>query len=419
MRTRAATYVRFLAVFAILGSLGTAASIYVLVHERVALPFRDVHTVDVEFSEADGVIQGIGQPVNVAGVKVGQIAGVELHDGRARVKLELQRDQVPEVYENASAVLEPITPLEDMQIALDPGAPPARPLAKGEAIPISRTRPPVPASDLLARLDTDTRDYLSTLISSLGAGTAGRAADIRRTLLALGPTTAQVGRLNRALDARRTELARLVTNLARVTRAASRDGRLDDVVASGSATLAAIAREEAPLRAAIRELPPTLNTTRATLQKLGPFAAELGPTLRALMPAVDRLPATLRQLDPFAALGEQTLRKDVRPLVRDALPLVGSLSYAIPDLARSTPNLASGARSINYFFNELAYNPPAKDDEGFLFWGPWAGHNINSMFSAADAHGNLSRAVPFVNCASARSVPGIAELIGAADVCPD
>jgi phospholipid/cholesterol/gamma-HCH transport system substrate-binding protein len=418
MRTRAATYMRFLAVFAVLGSLGTAASIYVLVHERVSLPFRDVHTVNVEFSEADGVIDGIGQPVNVAGVKVGQIAAVDLHDGRARVKLELERDQVPQVYENATAVLEPITPLEDMQIALDPGAPPARPLAQGAAIPISRTRPPVPVSDLLARLDTDTRDYLSTLISSLGEGTAGRASDIRRMLRALGPTTAQVGRLNRALDARRTELARLVTNLAGVTRAASRDGQLDDVVASGSATLAAIAREEAPLRDAIRKLPPTLATTRSTLRRLEPFARELGPTLSRLLPAVDRLPAVLRQLDPFAALGEQTLRMDVRPLVRDAQPLTGSLSYAVPDLARSTPDLTSGSRSINYFLNELAYNPPANDDEGFLFWGPWAGHNINSLFSAADAHGNLSRAVPFVNCASARSVPQFAGLLDAADMCP-
>ena len=173
-----------------------------------------------------------------------------------------------------------------------------------------------------------------------------------------------------------------------------------------------------PLRAAIEQLPPTLATTRSTLRHLEPFARELRPTLRALEPAVDRLPATLRTLGPFAALGERTLRREVRPLVRDAQPLTRSLASAVPNLNRATPGLVSGARGLNYFLNELAYNPPG-DDEGFLFWGAWAGHNINSLFSAADAHGNLSRAVPFFDCASLRGQPGLKEILAATDVCPD
>jgi len=31
--------------------------------------------VKVEFTAADGVVSGLGQPVNVVGVKVGQVAG--------------------------------------------------------------------------------------------------------------------------------------------------------------------------------------------------------------------------------------------------------------------------------------------------------------------------------------------------------
>src|SRR5439155_11659793 len=123
MRTRAATYLRFLAVFAVLGTLGLASSAYLLIKQRAPNPFRDTYTIKAMFTEADGVIAGIGQPVNVAGVKVGQVTGARLADGKALVTMELRREQLPHVYADASAILDPITPLKDMQIALSPGRP--------------------------------------------------------------------------------------------------------------------------------------------------------------------------------------------------------------------------------------------------------------------------------------------------------
>src|SRR4051794_5144696 len=81
MRTRASAYLQFLAVFAVLGTLGIAGAVYVVVNQRVRLPLESAYTVKAEFSEADGVIAGLGQPVNVAGVKVGQVTGVDAVDG--------------------------------------------------------------------------------------------------------------------------------------------------------------------------------------------------------------------------------------------------------------------------------------------------------------------------------------------------
>jgi len=147
MRTRAATYLRFLAVFAVLGTLGLASSAYLLIKQRAPNPFRDTYTIKAMFTEADGVIAGIGQPVNVAGVKVGQVTGARLADGKALVTMELRREQLPHVYADASAILDPITPLKDMQIALSPGRPPARALTDGATIAVDHTQTPVPLAD--------------------------------------------------------------------------------------------------------------------------------------------------------------------------------------------------------------------------------------------------------------------------------
>ena len=309
MRSKTAIYVRFLTMLAVLGSLGIAATIYVLIHQRVTLPFQHVYTINAQFSAADGVVTGIGQPVDVVGVPVGQVTGVKLEDGAALVTMQLQRDQIPHVYANASAALTPVTPLGDMRVDLEPGGAPARTLLPEATIGLAQTTAPVPLSDLLSTLDADTRDYLSTLLASLDQGTDGQGPDMRRMLLALGPTTQQVGEITRALAQRRTELALFVHNLAAVTRAASEDGQLASVVSAGDQTLQALAEQDQPLRQAIAQLPGTLDVTQATLAKLTPFADTLGPTLTSLLPAVRRLPATLQALGRFARTGGEYCRR--------------------------------------------------------------------------------------------------------------
>lgn len=417
MRTRAATYLRFLAVFGVLSAIGIGTSVYVLIHERLALPFQNVYTVRVAFTAADGVLGGIGQPVNVVGVRVGQVTGVKLADGTALVSMQLQRDQVPRVYQNATATLEPITSLKDMQVDLNPGRPPARPLASGATIGVGQSSAPVPLSDLLSRLDTDTRTYLSSLIASLDQGTNGRATDMRRMLITLGPTIAQTGRISHALAKRDQALARLVHNLALVTRAASRDGQLAAVVSAGNQTLQALAEQDRPLREAIAKLPSTLSVTGSTLAQLQPFATKLGPTLTALLPAVRRLPAALRALGPFANTGIQTLKRDVRPLVRDAEPLTRTAAPAVENLNGATPDLTGAAQTLNYFLNELAYHPPG-DGEGFLFWLDWAVHNLDSNLSTGDAHGALDRATVIATCNGLQEQQQLQQILGIVGLCP-
>ncbi len=419
--------VRFVVVIGILGVLGLASTFYLLREQRFPNPLRDTYTVKVKFDEADGVVAGLGQPVNVSGVKVGTIVAADLDSGgNAVVTMEIHRSELPRVRSDATVSLEPITPLKDMQITLDPGTTKGRVLAEGATLSTAQSASPVPLADLLSTLDADTRAFLGSLIAAVGTGTQGRGQDMRKAFRALGPTVEQVGDISRALDGRRKELAGLVHNLALVTRAASRDDELATVVAAGDATLQSIARQEEPLRQSLARLPDTLAVTRSTLRNVGSFSRKLGPTLTDLLPAVRRLPETMRQFEPFANEATTALRGQIRPLVREAQPAVAELGPAIPQLAKSLPDIYDTFQSLNYLGNVAAYNPATKafgqDDEGNLFWLAWFIHNMSSTFSGGEAHGGTARASVVVNCnqiANLLDYGALLKLItGTANLCP-
>jgi hypothetical protein len=273
-------------------------------------------------------------------------------------------------------------------------------------------------SGLLSRLDSDTRDYLSGLLAALDQGTAGRGPDMRRMLVALGPTSRQLGDITRALAQRRTALAAFVHNLASVTRAASQDGQLASVVVAGDQTLHAVAQQDQPLREAIAKLPATLDATKTTLADITPFAGELGPTLTALQPAVRRLPTTLQALGRFSDVGTPVIQRQLLPLVAQANPLLPRVGAAVADLSQATPPLTGSAQSFNYFLNELAY-VPGGSNQGFLFWLDWMLHNMNSALSTADANGSFIHATALVDCDGIQAVPALQKYFGIAHACPN
>jgi phospholipid/cholesterol/gamma-HCH transport system substrate-binding protein len=321
------------------------------------------------------------------------------------------------VYANATADLRPVTPLGDARIELRPGRPPAPELDNGALINLAATSAPVHLSDLLSRLDADTRGYLAGLLGSLERGTHDAGPDLRRMLLSLAPTTAQLRGISHALAQRRTELSTFVHNLSRLTHAASRDGRLASVVAAGNQTLEALAEQEQPLRESLAQLPATLTVAESTLSKLRPYATKLGPTLSSLEPALNRLPDTIDGLGRFSRTSAEVLRDDVTPLVSRAQPLLREANPAVSNLTESTPALTTAAQTLNYFLNELAFVPGA-DNQGFLFWLAWAAHNLNSGASTGDANGSLLRGAVLVDCHGLQSYPLLSDVFPKLGVCP-
>lgn len=411
----------FVTVMLVIAVVGVAAALYVLVHERLQLPFAGTYPVNVELSAADGVVPGYGQPVDVAGVPIGTITAARVLNGQALITATIERSQLPHVYRDATAALEPVTPLKDMELDLTPGDSQAGVMPNNGTIGIANTTSPVELEDLLASLDGDTRTFLGSLISSLGTGTAGQGANIRSFLVALSPTTAQVNAITAALAERRTEIADLIHNLAVVTRAASRDQQLTNVVEAGNATLRAISTQNSQLRQSIAMLPGTLRSTSTALVDATGLADALGPTLTALDPAVRNLPGVLRKLGPFAAKASGTLRSDVAPLVQVAQKPLRELTPTATTLAAITPRLTQSFELVNYLLNELNYNGGVSNP-GMMFWLDWFAHDLDSTAGNQDADGSIGRAMGLVSCDQLTNIQDLGSilgsLLGVSGVCP-
>lgn len=385
---------------------------YILLQQRVPNPFQERYTVKVAFAATAGLTPGAGQPVNVAGVQVGQVGDVQLRDGRAIVSLTLNRDELPEVYADASADLIPRTPLKDLQVELDPGTRGRRALPAGQVIPVSRTTVPIDADELLAALDGDTRQYMQVLLAETDRGLADRGPDLRRVIGELHPTAVQLASVSRALRERRTALRGLVHELSIIAGAAgAKDRELATLVTSGNATLSALAAEQRSLRSSVHELPGTLASVRRTLGTVETFTAQIGPALQKLRAPARKVAPALRSLDPVTAEAPRILRTQIRPFVREARPLVRELRPAATQLTDAVPDLVSIVKTGTYVVNEIAYNPDG-NDEGYLYWLAWFGHNGASFLSTQDANGPAWRGMTLLSCSGTAGLPAVGPLLG-------
>jgi phospholipid/cholesterol/gamma-HCH transport system substrate-binding protein len=402
MRAIRAHVVDAVAIVALVAVAGVVA-VLILANQGSSLPGwvpivgHDVTEIEAELSSAQAVTPGQGQTVNVAGVEVGEISAVRLERGRAIVTLQLDGQDVP-VYKDASVLLRPRTGLRDMVAELTPGTRAAGRLEPGKRIPIGQTLPDVNLDEILAALDADTRTYLRMLLGDAADGLRGTERDLANTLRRVEPTARDLRRVNAALAERRRNLARTIHSFSLlVGELGARDDQLATFVDSSNAVLAALARQDASLRATLRGLPGALAETRRALGKAQALGAELGPTLQSLRPGARALGPSLRATRPFLERTRPVIRDEIRPFVRATLPTIRTLSPAARDLAATAPDLTRSLRVVNALLNTLAFNPNGRE-EGYLFWLSWLNHLSNTMLSNADAHGPVRRGVVIVSC---------------------
>jgi phospholipid/cholesterol/gamma-HCH transport system substrate-binding protein len=393
-------------------ALAATVAIYIARQERLRWPWEPVMRISADFSSGQAVTPGQGQQVTIAGVKIGEIGKVELHDGQARIRMDLDPGKAGALYRNLRLLLRPKTGLNDMSIQVDPGSPdPSLPdrgrLHDGDVVPESATQPNVNPDEVFAGLDADSRRYLAIVANAGGQGLAGRGLDLRRMIKAGYPTLKDASVLTKAIADRRTKVQRLVSNLRRLSHAsAAKDSELTQLVKATSAVVTTIGAREAKLGAAVDRLPGALGATREALTQSRALADELGPAARTLRPLARELGPALVAARPLLRGATPVVRDHLRPLVREATPLVRDLRPAVADVNTSLPPLIATGKDANYIVNELAYNPPGPE-EGFLFWTAWFMHNADSILSIEDAHGAAWRGLVVVGCSSLATVTAV------------
>jgi phospholipid/cholesterol/gamma-HCH transport system substrate-binding protein len=393
----------FIAVIALFLISGAVAAV-ILDNQRLTLPAwvpvigSEFFEVKAELTTAQAVTPGQGQTVNVAGVEVGEISRVELENGRAIITMRLE-PRYNRVYKDAFALLRPKTGLKDMVVELTPGTKAAGALKEGERIPVSETAPDVNLDEILAQLDTDTRDYLQLLVGGAADGLEGNGRTLANVFRRFEPLARDTRKVFEGLEDRRQNVKRVIHNLSLIMEELG--GSEDDIakfVSSQNAVFESLASQDAALRETLQELPGALGDTQTALVKGEALADELGPTLQALRPGARALGPTLRQVRPFLRSSTPIIKDKVRPFVRAARPVVKDLRPDMRDLAAVSPDLVSVFSIVNYALNELAYNPPGDTEEGYLFWLSWANHVANTIFATQDAHGPIRHGIVLVSC---------------------
>jgi phospholipid/cholesterol/gamma-HCH transport system substrate-binding protein len=385
---------------------------YILSNQRFYLPSwvplvgADFVDYKAQFSTAQSVTPGQGQAVQVAGVDVGEISDVQLVEGRAVVTMKVRRKYTP-IFRDATALLRPKTGLNDMILQLSPGSRSSGTAPEGFTIPVSRTLPNVNFDEILSALDGDTRDFLTMLVTGGGQALGGQGPELAATLKRFKPTARYTAQITSALRVRRRAIRRSVRNLSLLAAAlGAKDNQLAGLVDSSNRVFSAFAAQDVRLREALGLLPGALTQTNRTLGKVDRLASVLGPTLGDLRPAARALGPTLRQTRPFLRTTTPIIRDELRPFARATLPTVKALRPVAADLAVVTPELDTSLKVVNRALNELAYNPPGKE-EGYLFWASWANHAGASIFSNQDAHGPIRRGLVIANCSSLAVLKGI------------
>jgi phospholipid/cholesterol/gamma-HCH transport system substrate-binding protein len=406
--------------------IAMGVSSYILVNQRFSLPAwfpgigKDVFLIKADMQTAQAVTPGQGQTVSVAGVPIGEIAKVELEDGKAVITFALKQ-KYKTVYKDATVLLRPKTGLKDMVAELTPGTKAAGLLEENEHIPIQNTLPDVNLDEILATLDKDTRDYLQLLVGGAAEGLRGgngtRLGDTFRTF---EPLAKDVRAINEQLATRKTNIKRVIHNLSLIfEELGSKDQKIGEFVTNSNAVFSSFAAQDQRLREALQELPPTLTETQSALASAKVLGDEIGPTLDALRPGARALGPTLRQVRPFLRDSIPIIRDKIRPFVRAANPTVTELRPAMRDLAAATPALTNTFKIANYALDMLAYNPPGENEEGYLFWLSWANHLGATVFQSQDGNGPIRHGVFVATCNSfdvldsvAQADPRLGTLVG-------
>jgi phospholipid/cholesterol/gamma-HCH transport system substrate-binding protein len=389
---------------------------YVLSHERLSVPswFPVLgHTNFVlkgEFQTSQAVLPGQGQSVTIAGAKIGEIASVDLHEGRALVAMNLEPKYARYIYRDATMLLRPKTQLKDMTVEVDPGEPATGRARDGETLPISQTAPDVDLDEFLAGLDTETRAYLQELLAGAAEGLKGNSSNLSAALKRFDPIARYGQEITHELSRRHANIARAIHNFRLLVEAlGSKDHSLSEFVDSTNATLAAFAEQDQAVQSTLRELPGALHQTNQGLGKLASAFAVVGPTLQKLEPFAKALGPAQQQARPSFEKTTPILKNQIRPFAREIEPVVSEIQPDIQAVTEAFPKLTSTLSVFNEFFNELAYNP-GPNQAGFLFYLNWFNHNVNSIFANADANGPIGHGLLYFACPQLFTLPGVEEV---------
>ena len=325
----------------------------------------------VVFDNAFGL--NTGGDLKVAGVRAGQITGLELDQRTKRAVVTFRIDETGfgSLRKDVRCEVLPQSLVGEYYVDCLPGVAKEE-LEPGSTIPVERTSSTVPPDLVNNILRRPYRERLSYIISELGAAVAGNADNLNAALRRASPALRETNKVLAILAEQNDVLADLATNADEVVgELAENRGDVGRFVSEARNTAQISATRDREIAAGFRRLPGFLRELEPTMQELGETADAQGPALRNLSASAGQLERLFDNLRPFArasepgidALGESS--KVGREAVRSATPTVAELnkySKGVPELGR---NLAIILEHLDDRRNSAEEDPRSPGGKGY------------------------------------------------------
>lgn len=358
--------------FAVLGG------VIALVIAGVWLLTGQSYTVNVALPSATNIIKG--GIVTVNGFKAGKVKDIKAVNGQALLTLNVDRDYAP-LHEGTVVTVPFKALLGERYVEIKDGPANAATIPENGTIPGAMPSP-TEVDQVLNSLDPPTLANVRTLVNELDATVRGHEGDINASVSAAGPALNALGNVLDAVGTDGPAIRALVTRLnGMVGTLSDRQQDIRTIVTQFARMSALAAKHEKELRQGLKQLPPTLQTARTTLDKVPGVADKAVPLLEDLQDPTHTLVSVGHNLKPLFG--------DLKPTLDDLSPMLTSLDK----LLDHTPGLLDSAHDAL---------PDATDAVGYLdkplnFLRPYTPEaigwlsNWNSIHSSYDSNGKYAR----------------------------
>ncbi|HVT00012.1 MAG TPA: MlaD family protein [Solirubrobacterales bacterium] len=390
----------------VLAFIGIVMMLGIFTQQKASLPSwipvvgEEFDHISAEFTTAQAVTPGQGQAVDVAGIQIGKVASVALEDGHAVVGMEIEPKYMKLLHPDAQFLLRPKTNLNDMIVEIEPGTG-TEEVEDGHVYGLAQTEPDIQFEAFLNSLDADTRQYIQLLVAGGARGIGGHSKQLGNAFRRFEPFVEYTAKLNKAVAARRAAVAKAIHDFGELTTELGRhDQQVRRFVSSSDKALGNFANQQEALEAAFEEFPQTLRIAQEGLASSNRFSTVALPTLTKLIPQAQ---ASTPAFKATTRLFEQTtkpIRDGIRPFSREIRPLLSAANKGSGALEKTVRNFGNSLGGLNSFFNELAYKPKGSG-QSYLFYLPWANHNLNNAFSLQDSNGPVLRGLLGISCTGA------------------
>jgi phospholipid/cholesterol/gamma-HCH transport system substrate-binding protein len=159
--------------------IGAVVLVMGWINVNFAAPWASTHTVTAQVSDVDGI--AVSSDVRIAGRLVGQVTQVTARGDHADLTFHVDGAEWP-LPADTTASIRLATLLGQKYVELVPGSDRSHQLADNGVIPLAATRPVVDFDQLLDTFDPPTRQALTTLIRTVGAGVQGQDGTLQQLI---------------------------------------------------------------------------------------------------------------------------------------------------------------------------------------------------------------------------------------------